>query len=1005
MNSNIDSKDKAKEAWELIDFSYKKVALRTTYDIESMTDVFTLALIHNNALSIMFFGTPQFDDLTNERMVEQMRKFMEVKQNQIDMGVSSPDDLEYHVYRYNVGDKKSIKNMELDLEQIAMCQPLKHDKKYAKRDNRGQYFVEYGGWNSANYDLLMIIGVRLLAQSMGEKLEPKHIRNLSNIIISYRGAPWKLSSHIETETKGAISARVFDVALNLAKYSDGHLDWSKLAMAAMESSTPGESANTPGLKREMARFGKDIIFDDTVSEDFSKTYTDEDKNTLIEYNFNDVLGTKSISERKSVINELETRDILREMYPYTSARNTPLDKIRTANWAPEERDTTAARLSSTILIGPKRIRPKDTPGVSYLFPVPDENSPKGQKVVDLWEYIKSKEEFIHPYLDKFFTHFRGKDTRDYNDDFRVKMTQPVTKKGQINIPYYRDGKPTDAYIRVSTGGAHGSVYAGLHKLDEGEVDRWIMSDVEPKGSDKPTIDSSTAIHLDYVSYYPNLAIKIGVYRTSEGIDRMSEMVDYRVSFKSKALKIRDEEGATDEFKFLWNRQNSLKLGLNSPTGAGNTHKSYALLPVDNKTLAMRLVGNMLIWCLAQRFTQAGAYVIATNTDGIFVDNISKEEAAKITEAYVKDYGMDVDPEPLVRYINRDTSNRIEFEYEPDEIDGVGGRLRYGQSLEYADNAIGRNMQYPLIAANAALNYMTNKRDWLTAPYDRNVMREYIQGVLDQEWNPQAWYHVYVGTKSRRFTLNGERQQKIVRTFLTTDGETLGNETAVALKNAKAIKVWNKLVDHDTGEFTGGVNDLHHHEEDGSSVEWVDAFVNELETLDDLHVAFIIKEKGQRKSEEEWTYAGIERKKFNISKENKSPELGDFEDVKDLTLGYLSPTTGAWEPLKYWKTSALTGYPSTRGELANRAIDLEHFDKNKIDIDAYIAWAESLLDNWKVTGDIPDIGMEYMGQNDVVVAGTNKRRKTKELREVETLFTSIYKLPPNVVEKALLQYTS
>src|SRR5699024_11343788 len=93
--------------------------------------------------------------------------------------------------------------------------------------------------------------------------------------------------------------------------------------------------------------------------------------------------------------------------------------------------------------------------------------------------------------------------------------------------------------------------------------------------------------------------------------------------------------------------------------------------------------------------------------------------------------MDVDPEPLVRYINRDTSNRIEFEYEPDEIDGVGGRLRYGQSLEYADNAIGRNMQYPLIAANAALNYMTNKRDWLTAPYDRNVMREYIQGVLDQ----------------------------------------------------------------------------------------------------------------------------------------------------------------------------------------------------------------------------------------------------------------------------------
>ena len=58
------------------------------------------------------------------------------------------------------------------------------------------------------------------------------------------------------------------------------------------------------------------------------------------------------------------------------------------------------------------------------------------------------------------------------------------------------------------------------------------------------------------------------------------------------------------------------------TGAGNQHNPYALLPVDNKTLSMRLVGNMLIWCLAQRVTQAGGYIISTNTDGIYFANIS-----------------------------------------------------------------------------------------------------------------------------------------------------------------------------------------------------------------------------------------------------------------------------------------------------------------------------------------------------------------------------------------------
>ncbi len=79
--------------------------------------------------------------------------------------------------------------------------------------------------------------------------------------------------------------------------------------------------------------------------------------------------------------------------------------------------------------------------------------------------------------------------------------------------------------------------------------------------------------------------------------------------------------------------------MNNATGAGNQHNPYALLPVDNKTLSMRLIGNMLIWCLAQRLTQAGAYIISTNTDGIYFANMDIEESEKLIKEYVSVYGM------------------------------------------------------------------------------------------------------------------------------------------------------------------------------------------------------------------------------------------------------------------------------------------------------------------------------------------------------------------------------
>src|SRR5699024_8367386 len=291
------------------------------------------------------------------------------------------------------------------------------------------------------------------------------------------------------------------------------------------------------------------------------------------------------------------------------------------------------------------------------------------------------------------------------------------------------------------------------------------SNVGALKSEKPTIDLDDIIHLDWSSFYPVMSSKLELYRSEDGVDRYTDIIEQRIAIKNSLPA--GKHLYTDEDKANADLQNALKFALNNATGAGNTHKKYALLPLDNKTLSMRLIGNMLIWCLAQRFTQAGAYVIATNTDGIFLTNVSMEQAEQIARDYVEDYGMDVEPEPIDRFINRDTSQRVESL--DGEIQGIGGMLGHGRSLKYTDAAVGRNVPYPLAVGNAVVRYMVNDRDWLTKPYDKKRMRSILMDIVSESESPEPWYHIHVGSGSTRLTVDGQRQLKINRVVLTTEG--------------------------------------------------------------------------------------------------------------------------------------------------------------------------------------------------------------------------------------------
>ena len=125
-----------------------------------------------------------------------------------------------------------------------------------------------------------------------------------------------------------------------------------------------------------------------------------------------------------------------------------------------------------------------------------------------------------------------------------------------------------------------------------------------------------------------------------------------------------------------------------------------------------------------------------------------------------------------------------------------------------------------------------------------------------------------------------------------------------------------------------------------------------------------------------------------SKSNKECVRDAFESItKNGTmkmLGYYDERKEVWKPFHSWNKGTLTNYTSNCGVTLNTQKALNEFDfKSHIDVDAYVRWAEELLDNWKVTADIPELNMQ--SREDTVVEKSNKgKRKTKIENEIDAL---------------------
>lgn len=992
---------------DVLDLSHLDSPYEVTNDDESTPELYVAAFISDDTLSLMFFGDEQFDDFSNEEIEKQMRAFAAKPQTRELMKVDSIDDLRYHIYRYYQTDE-DIARLEHDLMCIVNCKPLPLDEPYYGQDA----FVAYHTWNGDTYDDILKIMILLSARKIKGKLSPYITRQLSNLIIHYKGRPYEFFKYVEHQTrtnpvfgdlnKTPLIEAELKLMRNMARYADGHVDWAKIAKA--ESNDEGEgTVMPPGLKKELARWGYDVIFDESVTVDERRIWSQEDKDTLVDYVFNDTLGTRDLSKRVTLRTALTTRDTIRKQYPYTSAQSINFADLTKKE--PPARDDTSARIIGSVLIGPKKIRPVDSETIHYNFPIPVNGDLEKTMHVDLLEYIRDKED-LHPFFFEFFEHWRGKDIRDRFLEYKIKQAQPITHGPTMNLPYFHKGKPIDAFATLSTGGAHGSCCAYLHTLSGKKLEAWIRANKKIDGENKVTIDVRNIIHIDFSSYYPTLASKLKLYITADGVDRYSPIMTKRLHTKKLASEF-EERGEFDnpEYLQLLESSDGDKFVLNNATGAGNTHRERADLPLDNKTISMRLIGNMIIYVLGQRLAEAGAYIISTNTDGLYICNMELDVAQAILDDFIADYGMPVEPEPMARFINRDASNRIEMKLDAKQVSKVGGDLKHAKGLRFSDSSFGSNVTYPLIAGNAAIHYMVENEDWLQTPYDPQVIRSYIEEQatkIQSVEDLQAWYHVNIGTKARRFTVNGKPQQKINRVVLTKEGSKLGAEELRTLATQPMKEVSNQLLEgtaHTMRDIT--IPSL-------PEFEWESAIRDR--KLSELEFAFIVNNKINKRednwesvSDELYTFETRifkhEKEKLNgASKETLDKLKTEINNKVDLdkkllvalknpTLGYRIKGEEKWKPLKIWKPSSRpTGYTSIVGKTLNLRQDLIDFDPSELDLNAYIEWAEDLLSSWKSSADVPIVNMKSI--DDTVREKVKSSRVSKKSQAL-SLLTSIF----------------
>lgn len=236
-------------------------------------------------------------------------------------------------------------------------------------------------------------------------------------------------------------------------------------------------------------------------------------------------------------------------------------------------------------------------------------------------------------------------------------------------------------------------------------------------------------HEDFTSYYPNMLIQLDAFFNPElGYDRYNEIFGQKESLG----KLMKDESIEKELRAKYSiKRNGTKLILNSASGAGDA-KFDNPIRMNNKIISMRIIGQMFTWRIGQAQTFAGARVISTNTDGLYVipmPPLTVEESNRILEEESANIHVAIEPEP-VYLISKDSNNRLEYNVAKHKMITAGG----GALSCYEGPTPTQALSHPAVLDKALCMYLIEKcelkdgTDALDKEFDRTLGYNILDGI-------------------------------------------------------------------------------------------------------------------------------------------------------------------------------------------------------------------------------------------------------------------------------------
>lgn len=318
------------------------------------------------------------------------------------------------------------------------------------------------------------------------------------------------------------------------------------------------------------------------------------------------------------------------------------------------------------------------------------------------------------------------------------------------------------------------------------------------------VSNGKANHEDFTSYYPLLLSRLGVFvNPAMGVDDDGNPIDPyyglfedRVSVKAEMGKLsteldekldnnvftkdsQDYKDLVELIEALDIEQNSKKLLLNSASGEADSN-GYSNIRVNNKTISMRIIGQLFAWRIGQAQTLQGARVPSTNTDGLYTLDIEPELNDKILKDVVKDMYIGIEPERLSKFVTKDSNNRLEMEH--GRISTASG----GTLGSYRGATPMKTSDHPTITDTVLANYLAFYDDAPNRNFDRAYARQLLVDELTKEDSAEVlryfqWIIVGSTTSNRYpFLLNLQK---------TADGTT---ECAEGRKPFEEATLYNRV---------------------------------------------------------------------------------------------------------------------------------------------------------------------------------------------------------------------